>query len=335
MYRPSTRQSNADVLARPRGSVRRWLHARGVVPGFGVPAEGVRLHTRDGVALAGTYLAGPPDRSAPAVVLAHGFGGHRTKPAYALLAERLSTVAAVLAVDLRGHGASGGSSTLGLVETLDVTAAGAWLRRRGHDWVALVGVSMGATAVLRAAGTAPAGAYDAVCTVSAVARWGLRDTPAMRHLTKAISVAAYRQAYRVVLGVRIAARAWPDTSPHADPRGWPVQPIDAVGHIGPTPLLLVHGLDDHYYGPAQAQALHNAAGEPVQLWLEPHGFGHAEDGFTPQFCDRLAAALAAVHRDGEWPSGEVGSAALELEEQLVEGGGIELLAIAQQGEAER
>jgi uncharacterized protein len=335
MHRPSTRQTNADVLTRPRGSLRRWLHARGRVPGFGVAAEDVRLHTRDGVALAATYLPGPPRRSGPAVVLVHGFGGHRTKPAYALLAERLNTVASVLAVDLRGHGASGGYSTLGLAETLDVTAAGAWLRRRGHEWVGLVGVSMGATAVLRAAGTAPAGAYDAVCTVSSVARWGLRDTPAMRHLTKAISVAAYRHAYRAVLGVRIAARAWPDTSPQADPRGWPVQPIDAVGHIAPTPLLLVHGVDDHYYGPDQAQALHAAANQPVQLWLEPAGFGHAEDGCTPRFCDRLAAAVAVVYRDGEWPSGQVGSAALQLEEQLVEGGGIELLTISQQGETER
>ena len=306
------------------------------MPGFAVPTEAVRLRTRDAVELAGTYLPGPAGRRGPAVVLLHGFGGHRTKPAYALLGERLSTVAAVLAVDLRGHGASGGFSTLGLAETLDVAAAAAWLRRHGHPWVGLVGVSMGATAALRAAGTAPPGAYDAVCTVSAVARWGLRDSPAMRHLTKAVTVAAYRQMYRAVLGVRIAPRGWPDTSPGADTRQWPVQPVEAVGAIAPTPLLLVHGVDDHYFGPEQAQALYAAADEPATLWLEPAGFGHAEDGFTPAFCDRLAAAVATVHREGRWPaSGEVGAAALQLEEQLVEGGGIQLLPVAQQRQAER
>lgn len=305
------------------------------MPGFAVPAEDVRLRTRDGVELVGAYLPGPADASGPAVVLLHGFGGHRTKPAYALLGERLSSVTAVLAIDLRGHGASGGFSTLGLAETLDVAAAAAWLRRRGHAWVGLVGVSMGATAALRAAGTAPPGAYDAVCTVSAVARWGLRDSPAMRHLTKAVTVAAYRQVYRALLNVRIAPRGWPDTSPRADTRQWPVQPIEAVSSIGPTPLLLVHGTDDHYFGPEQAQALYAAAEEPVALWLEPAGFGHAEDGFTPAFCDRLAAAVATVHREGRWPaSGEVGSAALQLEEQLIEGGGVELLPVAQQSQAE-
>lgn len=324
------------MLAAPRGSVRRWLHARGVVPGFAVPSEDVRIRARDGVELAGSYLRGPADRSVPAVVVLHGFGGHRTKPAYALLAERLSAVANVLAIDLRGHGASGGYSTLGLAETLDVAAAAGWLRSRGHSWVGLVGVSMGATAALRAAGTAPPGAYDAVCTISAVSRWGVRDTPAMRHLTRAVTVAAYRQAYRAVLGVRIAARGWPDTSPAADSRHWPVQPIDAVQRIAPTPVLLVHGTDDHYFGPEHAQALRARAGDPVELWLEPEGFGHAEDGFTRAFCDRLAAAVAAVHRDGVWPrSGEVGAAALQLVEELVERRRVELLAVAQQGQAER
>lgn len=332
---PSTRRSNAEVLARPRGSLRRLLHARGVVPGFGVPARQVRLRARDGVTLAGSYLPGPTGRQGPAVVLLHGFGGHRTKPAYALLGERLSRVTAVLAIDLRGHGRSEGFSTLGLAETLDVVAAAAWLRRHGHPWVALVGVSMGATAALRAAGTAPPGAYDAVCTISAVARWGLRDSAAMRHLTRAVTVAAYRQLYRTLLGVRIAARGWPDTSPGADSRQWPIQPVEAVASIAPTPLLLIHGVDDHYFGAEQAQALYAHARDPVRLWLEPEGFGHAEDGFTPAFCDRLARAVAAVRRDGTWPdSGEVGSAALQLEEQLVEGGGVQLLPVAQQGQAE-
>lgn len=303
MFGQSKQRSNEEILLRPRGSLCRLGHARGRVPGLGLPSQELWLRTRDGVRLAASYLPGPQDVApGPAVVVLHGFGGHRTKPAYALLAERLSQTAAVLTVDLRGHGRSTGFSTLGLAETLDVTAAAAWLRRAGHPWVGLIGVSMGATAALRAAGTAPSGAYDAVCTISAVSRWGLRDSPAMRHLTKAVTVATYRVAYRAVLGVRIAARAWPDTSPGADPRHWPVQPVEAVAAISPTPLLLVHGQDDHYFGPEQAHALHAAAGEPVQLWLEPPGFGHAEDGFTRAFADRLARAVAAVHREGSWPA---------------------------------
>ena len=302
VVRQSTRRSNAETLSRPRGPLRRLLHVRGFVPGFGVPHRDVTVRARDGIPLAASYLPGPSlHGTGPAVLLLHGFGSHRRKPAYALLAEELSTVAAVLAVDLRGHGKSGGESTLGLAETLDVAAGAAWLRRCGHDWVAVVGVSMGATATLRSAGAAPPGAYDAVCTISAVARWGLRDSPAMEHLTKAISTAAYRHAYRAILGVRIAVRAWPDGSAASQTRHWPVQPVDAVAGVAPTPLLLVHGIDDHYFGPDQATELYEAAGEPVTLWLEPPGFGHAEDGFTPAFVQRLAAAVAKVFDTGRWP----------------------------------
>lgn len=282
--------------------MRRLLHARGVVPGFGADHVDVTFSTRDGVELHASYLPGPAgDGDGPAILLVHGFGGHRRKPAYAFLAEELSTVASVLTVDVRGHGRSGGESTLGLAETLDVAAGAAWLRRHGHRWVGVVGVSMGATAALRAAGTAPAGAYDAVCTISAVSRWGLRDTPAMQHLSKAVGVAAYRHAYRALLGVRIAVRAWPDGSAASDTSAWPVQPVEAVAGISPTPLLLIHGLDDHYFGPEQALALHDAAADPATLWLEPEGFGHAEDGFSPGFAARLAAAVEHVHRTGGWP----------------------------------
>jgi len=307
---PSTRRSNAEELDRRRGAIRRLLHARGVVPGFGVAAHDVRFTTRDGIALAASYLQGPAD--GPAVVLAHGFGSHRRKPAYALLAEHLSAVATVLTVDLRGHGGSGGFSTLGLSETLDVAASAAWLRRRGHDWAGLIGVSMGATAVLRCAGTAPAGAYDAVCAISGVARWGLRDTPAMAHLTKAVGVSAYRHAYRAVLGVRIAVRAWPDTSGASDTAHWPLQPVEAAPRIAPTPLLIVHGVDDHYFGPDQAEALHDAAGPPRALWLESTGFGHAEDGLRPAFAERLARAVAHVHAQGAWPEGQARSGPLRI-----------------------
>jgi dipeptidyl aminopeptidase/acylaminoacyl peptidase len=300
VLRQSTRRTNEEALTRPRGAFVRFLHVRGFVPGFAVPAEDVVIRTRDGVTLAGTYLPGPGADGGPAVVVFHGFGSHRRKPAYALLAERLSRAAAVLTIDLRGHGRSGGASTLGLAETLDVMASRAWLRRRGHAWVGAVGVSMGATAVLRAAGTAPPGAFDAVCTVSAVSCWGLQDTPAMRQLTKATTTATYRMGFQAVLGVRIAVGAWPDAA--SDPRCWPIQPVEAVAGIAPSPLLLVHGLDDHYFGAEQAAALHAAAGDPVELWLEPEGFGHAEDGLLPVFADRLTAALCEVHTTGRWPT---------------------------------
>jgi fermentation-respiration switch protein FrsA (DUF1100 family) len=287
-------RTNASAVTGERGPLRRLLDLWGFTPGFAVPAVDVAFYTRDGVRLVGSYLPGPgldacTQADVPAVVLAHGFAGHRRKPAYAFLAEEVSRVAAVLAVDLRGHGASGGACTLGDRERLDVAAAGAWLRRHGHHWVGVAGASMGGTAALRSAGCGAPGAFDAVCAISAPAQWGLLETPAMRTVTRVVTDPRLRAAARVALRVRIGR--WAE----------PAAPVGVVARLAPTPLLVVHGVDDHFYGPEQAELLYAAARAPKALWLEPAGFGHAEDGFHPPFARRLAAAVAAVHASGAWP----------------------------------
>jgi uncharacterized protein len=63
-----------------------------------------------------------------------------------------------------------------------------------------------------------------------------------------------------------------------------------VHRITPTPLLIVHGEEDHYFGPAHAVALHRAAGGAAELWLEP-GVRHAESAMTPALVDRIAIWL--------------------------------------------
>lgn len=302
--------TNAQRLGQPRSPFRRMADCWGFTPGIGAPHRDLTLTTADRVHLRASYLPGP-DPGGPAVVLAPGFAGHRTKPAYALLAERLARRVAVLAVDLRGHGGSAGRCTFGVREVHDVIAAAAELRRRGHSWVGAIGASMGGTAVLRAAGLARAEPpFDAVCAISAPAVWGppsgagrmgldavdasgSTDTPAMRAITRTVTVGWYRALVGTVAHVRIAPNPWATSSPAA--------PVDVVAALAPVPLLLVHGADDHFFPPDQARLLHDAAGEPRTLWIEPAGFGHAEDGLRPPFADRLAAATAAVAREFRWP----------------------------------
>lgn len=277
----------------PQHPLRRLLDVWGFCPPFAVPAEDTTLVTRDGVRLAASYLPGPalPRAGVPAVVLLHGFGGHRRKPAYRALAERLSARAAVLVPDLRGHGGSAGRCTFGDREIHDVRAATAWLRRHGHSWVALVGASMGAAAVLRAAGTGPPGFADAICTVSAPGAWlrGGEASSALRGVARLATNGWCRVAVGPALRVRMAA--W---HPHEDPD----PPVAVVGRVAPTPLLLVHSADDHYFSLVQADALAAAAPEAVR-WVV--GTGHAEDLFTPAFSDRLVAAVLHVHATGAWP----------------------------------
>lgn len=262
------------------------------MPGFSTDHDTVRLRTRDGVELVADHLYGPggPDPG-PAVLLLHGFGAHRRKPAYLRLAERLAQDVAVLAPDLRGHGASGGRSTLGDREVHDVRACTAWLRRHGHTWVVGVGASMGATALLRAAGSSPPGLLDAVCAISAPAEFVSDGIPAVRALARMMSSTPWRVVVELGLQVRVA-RAW----------GEPVPSLRLVDRIAPTPLLVVHGHDDAWFAPDHADRLYGRAREPKVLWSEPPGFGHAEDGFTDAFVDRLAQAVRHVHRHGAWPA---------------------------------
>ncbi|MGC5412405.1 alpha/beta fold hydrolase, partial [Streptomyces sp. DT225] len=113
-----------------------------------------------------------------------------------------SRYAPVVTFSFRGHGRSGGFSTVGDREVLDLAAAVAWARSLGHRRVVTVGFSMGGSVVLRhgalyaspaaddgvggAYGSVPAhggragartGAHtDAVVSVSAPARWYYRGT---------------------------------------------------------------------------------------------------------------------------------------------------------------
>lgn len=273
-----------------RGPMRRFLEARGVVGRIASAHVTARFVAADGVPLVGSYLPGPgPVR--PAVLLVHGFAANRRKPAYARLAAALGTRASVLTIDLRGHGDSGGACTLGDSEHLDIEAALTWLRGFGHDRIVAVGVSMGATAVLHAVsgGERLAG----VATVSAPA-W-FRDPPdtaPLRRLHDVWTSPTRRRALLVALGVRLAG-----------PDAWssPPHPVEMLAGVS-VPYLAVHGHDDPYFPATDGLALVAAAAGPAIGWLEPTGFGHAEDGFAHPFNRRLAHAVLAADAVGRFPS---------------------------------
>lgn len=274
---------------RRRGALRRFLETRGTVGRHRAPHVETRLVASDGVRLQGTYLPGPHGAEG-AVLLVHGFAANRKKPAYAYLADVLSRRLHVLSLDLRGHGGSGGASTFGDREALDVEAGIGWLRAYGHRHITVVGLSMGGTSALHA-GARDAGA-DAFVAVSSPAR--LRAEPeslAMRRL-RAVWVSPWKRAgMRALVGVRVVA-----------PSGWtsPPHPEEAAESVR-APLLVVHGEDDAYFPLSDAEAVAARAAGPSVLWREPAGFGHAEDGVTREFAERLSAAVIRVREAGRFP----------------------------------
>ncbi|MEV0963864.1 alpha/beta hydrolase [Streptomyces sp. NPDC049910] len=84
-----------------------------------------------------------------AIVVAHGFTGSVDRPAVRRAARVLARSAAVVTFSFRGHGRSGGLSTVGDREVLDLAAAVAWARSLGYRRVVTAGFSMGGSVALR------------------------------------------------------------------------------------------------------------------------------------------------------------------------------------------
>src|SRR5918992_294506 len=97
------------------------------------------IFAADGVRIDAGHFDGDRGRC---VVLAHGFTGAWRQPTTRRIATLLSRYGGVLAIDFRGHGRSGGRSTVGDHEVLDIEAAVRQARKLGYARVAVVGFSM-------------------------------------------------------------------------------------------------------------------------------------------------------------------------------------------------
>ncbi|EXU66088.1 hydrolase [Streptomyces sp. PRh5] len=111
--------------------------------------------TDDGVSIEARYQPSPGPGTEPsgrlALVVGHGFSGALERPALRRVASAFQQRTAVITFSFRGHGRSGGRSTVGDREVLDLAAAVRWARRLGHRRVATVGFSMGGSVVIRQA----------------------------------------------------------------------------------------------------------------------------------------------------------------------------------------
>jgi pimeloyl-ACP methyl ester carboxylesterase len=258
----------------------------------------VFVRSADGVSLAltVTLAQSPADVT---IVLVPGFSEWAEKPGLARATAVFAEHADVVQVDLRGHGRSGGLSTLADREVLDVDAAVAYARKLSSRPVVTVGFSIGGGAVLRHAalvgerlhGHAVVERVDAVVCVSTGTDWDMRDTRVMRWMRWLTVTTPGRLVARAAYQVRI------------DPAGWsgqPLSPVKAAASLR-VPLLVVQGDRDAYVKQEHAHRLAAAAreaGTDVQLWIEP-GFGHAEEAADPALLRRIGAALPAMTAVGQ------------------------------------
>ncbi|MGW1107525.1 alpha/beta hydrolase family protein [Streptomyces sp. NPDC002540] len=268
--------------------------------------DGIRIEAVYEPCTAGAGAAAGTSFDGTAVVVAHGFTGSVDRPAVRRAAGVFARRAAVVTFSFRGHGGSGGRSTVGDREVLDLAAAVRWARALGHRRVVTVGFSMGGSVVLRHgalyAGRVTEGGEarevveregrvgaraeahaDAVVAVSAPARWYYRGTAPMRRLHWMVTRPVGRLVGRYGFRTRIDRDDW-------DPV--PLAPVEAAGLIAPAPLLIVHGDQDPYFPLDHPRMLAEAAGDGAELWLE-RGMGHAENAADESLLTRIGDWAAA------------------------------------------
>jgi len=239
------------------------------------------LTTADGLSLTGRrrLVDGVPRA---AVVVVHGFSASSACPNVEALADALhATDLDIITYDARGHGTSGGESTLGDHEQHDVAAAVEVARERTPH-VVLVGASMGAIATLRYAVTDPdlAGAV----AVSCPAQWRLP-----RNARGVLAAAMTRTAPGRLLtarltGVRVAS-SWTN----------PLPPIELAPQLR-VPVTYVHGTGDKFIPVGDASLLAEATPEPCNTVIV-QGMGHA---FEPIAIEPIRDAVewTLAHRLG-------------------------------------
>jgi pimeloyl-ACP methyl ester carboxylesterase len=254
------------------------------------PTAQRRLLTVDGVVVSAAYdkaLVCEPDLC---FVVAHGFTGSWARPDSRRIALGLSQAGAVVSLDLRGHGRSGGASTVGDAEVRDVSAGVGYARWLGYRRIVTVGFSMGGSVVLRQAALAAQDRRpDAVVSVSSAGFWFYQGTAPMRLLHRAVYSRTGRSLLRTCYGTRVTDKMWLEP--------YPLTPADAAAQLAPVPLLVVHGARDPYFPREHAEAVvvsaHRGARERgvadnTSFWWEP-GLAHAESATGPELVARIGS----------------------------------------------
>lgn len=228
---------------------------------WGWQFESVNFKSADGKRVAAWWIPSENSRKDRTVILCHGFFSDKSR-ALDMARDLVPNGFNVLAIDLRGHGESGGQTTsFGAAERHDVLGAVRWLRanRAGRSRrIFGVGTGLGAAALLGAAADqGPDGQ-----AIEALALYSAYDHPesvirpaAERYLLPPLDAVAMRAGLPVA-GLLAGGRV---NEPF---------PLRDVQQIWPRPILFIHGGRDRQVPFEAGHALYQHALQPrYHYWL--------------------------------------------------------------------
>lgn len=217
-----------------------------------------RVVTADGVELRGVHLRGGFPKL---LIYCHGFLSGKNYLPIKRWAEALAQTMDVIVFDFRGHGESGGATTMGELEVLDLDAVVKYAQSYDYEILYLMGSSMGGAIVIRYAAGAPE--IGGVITLGTFAHTRLSRAAMMGF--EALRLGFMRDVVRWSYATRIE-RAYP-----------PYNPREYISRIAPRPVLLLHGELDPMIPTSHARELYTYAGEPKELQIIPRAGHDAEN----------------------------------------------------------
>ncbi len=226
---------------------------------FGRTYRDIEFRSRDGVRLKGWFL--PGDGARTPVVLAHGLFRDRHEVLARACELNFLGFPTVL-FDFRGHGLSEKAPiTLGYRERLDVLAAEEFtMEKTGIREVALLGVSMGATACTLAAAERP----DTVTALVADSAFATLESTVRRHVHLFLGLPSFPFADVFIWDFCRIGRF----------RARDLDVLAAVRKMPSVPVLLIYGTDDQRMPPTVAESVFAVIPNPDrELWFVD-GAGH-------------------------------------------------------------
>jgi predicted acyl esterase len=252
----------------------------------------LKLRMSDGVELAATLYepsTAPPPAGYPAIVLFHGLGGKRQD--LDAVAQRLVGPFAVLSLDARGHGQSGGLVSIdGPREIADTREVFDWLAARSDIDGAKIGawgISLGGGAVLRSlVEGVPWAAVEVLQTwtdlYGALAPQNLAKSGAVFQFLNSVPDDRLDPSVLAIRDDALASRNLKGLRAFADLRST----RKLLSNVK-TPVFLFQGRRDFAFDIAQAKAAYALLKGPKRLYIGD--FGHAPSTFPgPDFAQLMA-----------------------------------------------